>query len=267
IVVLGQEAIRRDLGVDRFFAHADVLSGQRVGEADIKGRLRDVDQLGATFQLVEEVRFKKANSLRSDRDNSADVWTGITARIGPAVNAASWDSPSAELARAKYTEMLAWHDNHRNEGLLAMNWHLAKFSALVIRARMDVDELMGLLVKALDDWHSRSVNADALKFFVTLFRKFAELALAPTVQAKDAIWAAYDVFTEAMGLAPKDTNPSGFGYDPSDHATGIHRMLELFIRTADKILEEAASVVHVLITDPDHGIQAVRNQWKNVPKW
>jgi hypothetical protein len=267
ILVMSQEPIRRDLGVDRFFAHANVLSGQRVGQADIKGQLQDVDLVGATFQLIEEVRYKKPKSMTSPREDSADVWSDIKAKIGPAIHAENWDSPSADVARLNFDNMLKWYDNHRNGGLLAMNWHLAKYSAVIIKARMDVNELMGTLVKALDEWYSHSLDADGVKFFISMFRKITDLALAPVTTAKDAIWGAYDIVTDAMGLAAKEKEASGFGYDPSDHAMGIYRMLELFIRTGNQICDEATKVIHVLVTDPNHGIQAVRNNWRGVPRW
>jgi hypothetical protein len=168
--------------------------------------------------------------------------------------------------------MVKWYTNHRNDGLVALSGYLLRYSAIILKARADINELMGKLVEALEKWYV-TVTADlgeTLKFFVSLFRKAVEFALAPEITAANVALAFYDVGSDMLGAIPKgdtDKEKTPFKYDSSDLATGIYNFLKSYISAGNRVLEDAADAVDALVDDREYGMVSVRNNWVGVPAW
>ncbi|HEY0695243.1 MAG TPA: hypothetical protein VGD71_40175 [Kribbella sp.] len=256
-------SLLRDLEPFRFFAHADVLSGQRVGELSPDGQFVRGDVIADTFQLIEEVRNKKPASMTSPREHSADVYSDLKHYVDPLFADPNWTGTTRDGAFCRFGQVKKWYENHRDPALTAMSMFLVKYSAIILKARADINELMGKLVAFFKEWTKPMSIADIAEFALSVLR--AVLELKPKLI--DGLFMAYDVTKDAADLAKKSDKPTGFGYDSSDHSNGIYHMLDSYITAGDDVMREAATAVHNLVTDPDHGVLAVRNNWMGVPDW
>lgn len=260
-----ERTVLRDLTVDRFFAHADVLSGQRVGTLSPDGEISNTVELGRTYDLIEETFRKKAtDSTRPE--HSVDMWMRLTSNVDAVVSRENWDSGAADRARDRFIQLKQWYENHRNPGLNSMNEYLVKYAAIILKARQDVNELMGKLVATLDSVTARSAQ-EGLSFAVSTLDRILNFALNPPDTAKDAVLFVSDAISSAMEPATKSTEDSGFGFDTTDIHLGYYRMFESFIRAGDLVCWEAADAVAKLITDAEHGMLFVRRNWMSAPAW
>lgn len=260
-----ERSVLRDLTLNRFFAHADVLSGQQVGTLTEDGDLPGTSVLGATFQLIEEVRFQKPHRDTGPRPNSADVWKNVSQRLSWVVDEDNWDDEAGTLARDKYIQLSQWYDNHRTDAMFQMKVFLAKYAAIILKARADINELMGTLIKVLEDWTATN-SLDGIKFLLSALREVVGIVLEPP---KTVAKVALTIYDQVQKLAPgaKKSDDSGFGVDSSDIHLAYYRMLESYIAAGDKVCWEAAGAVARLITDAEHGLLFVRNNWVAVPEW
>lgn len=261
--VVGTRSLLRDMEPFWFFAHADVLSGQRVGELDSDGNLARGDVIADTFQLIEEVRNKKPKSMTSPRADSADVWSDIHTYVDPTFASERWSGLTADKAQCRYAQMVKWYENHRNPALQAMSMFLVKYSAIVLKARQDINEIMGKLVKFFEEWTKNDMSVVDIADFMLTFLK-GILGLTPKLV--NEMFLVYDVTKQAAELAKKSDHPTELGYD-GDASNGVYRLLDSYIRVGNDVLKEASGAIHELVTDPDHGVMAVRNNWVGVPDW
>lgn len=112
-------SILRDLEGRSFFAHADVLSGHRLGEQNSVGE-PEGDIVGDVYRLIEEVRFKRPNSGQRDA-NSCDVWDTIAASCDSLFNSPNgWSGDAAKAAQQRYNDLVLWYDNYRDGALAKM---------------------------------------------------------------------------------------------------------------------------------------------------
>ena len=101
-------SVLRDLEVNLFFAHADVFSGQRLGELNSVGEL-ECDVIGETYRLIEEIRFQAPKSIDTPRANSKDVWKNITDQCNTLFNSEDgWSGDASNAARPYYDQMTTW---------------------------------------------------------------------------------------------------------------------------------------------------------------
>lgn len=260
-----ERSILRDLTMNRFFAHADVLSGQRVGAVTEDGEISNAQALGDTFDLIQEAYLKKA--LESTRPyHSVNVWENIDVEVGGVMSRENWDGGAADSARARYSQLKQWYEHHRNPGLLAMNDFLVRYAAILLKARADINELMGKLVATLNR-ATADRTQEGLAFAVSALDKILNVTLKFPETVADATLLVTNVLKEAMGSATKSAQDSGFGLDPSDLQLGYYRMFESFIRAGDKVCWEAADTVAKLITDRETGLLFVRRHWVDAPRW
>ncbi|WP_460394502.1 hypothetical protein [Actinophytocola sediminis] len=260
-----ERSVLRDLTLDRFFAHASVLSGQRIGTVTEDGEIANSQQLGDTFDLIEEA-FLKKHPESTRPDHSVDVWRDINVKINAVVSRENWDSGAADNARDRYSTMVQWYENHRNLGLTAMNEFLVKFAAIILKARADINELMGKTVTILNNAAADTTQGE-IEFAVSALDKILNVVLNLPKTAADATLLVSDAIKNAMTPATKSSQDSGFGIDPSDLRLGYYRMFESFIEAGDKVCWEAAGAVATLVTDAENGLLFVRRHWVSAPRW
>jgi hypothetical protein len=262
---VGERSVLRDLAIDRFFAHADVLSGQQIGTLDADGEVSNAQTLGATFDLIEEVRLKREADLTVD-EITADVWTEFTNHVSFAISRENWDGGAADNARGRYVQLRKWYENHRNPALAKMNTFLVQYAAILMKARTDVNELMGKAVAVLQKAVA-SDPIDGLAFAVSVLEKALDLTINFPKTALDAALKVTSEVKNALGALPKAKENTGFGIDTSDIQLGYYRFFESFIEAGDKVCWEAAGAVSRLITDRENGLLFVRRNWEPASSW
>lgn len=260
-----ERPVLRDLTIERFFAHANVLSGQQVGTLTEYGELSDAQQLGTTFDLIEELRFKYRDT-KTAPEHSADVWTELTTRLDAVIARENWDGGARDHARDRYIQLKQWYENHRLPALAEMNQFLVRYATIIMKARADVNELMGKAVSTLEKVTATD-DIDGLSFAISLLAKALDLAINLPEEAKDVAIAVKDLVTTAFNAIPKSKKNTEFGFDTGDAKLGFYRFFESFIRAGDDVCWEAAGGVARLITDSKHGLLFVRRGWVPAPQW
>jgi hypothetical protein len=259
--IAGERSVLRDLTVNRFFAHADVLSGQKIGSLNEHGEVSNTEVLGSTFDLLEEIRLRRSIELTVP-DQTADVWTSLTGNLDFALNEA-WASGKP---RERYIQMKQWYENHRDPAISAMNKFLVAYAAILMKARNDINELMGKLVDAL----TKSVARDPLEeiaFFLSVLDKVLDLTINFPKTLKDAAVKVVSEVKSAVDSVSENKKDTGFGIDTSDIQLGYYRCFESFIKAGDLVCWEAAGAVARLITDAEKGLLFVRRNWVPAPNW
>ncbi|WP_199431459.1 hypothetical protein [Qaidamihabitans albus] len=174
-----------------------VLSGQKIGSLNEQGEVSNTQVLGATFDLLEEVRLGRDIDLTVP-DQTADVWTSLTENLGFALNE-QW---AEGQPRARFVQLKQWFENHRDPALSEMNKFLVAYAGILMKARSDINELMGKLVDALN----RSVASNPIEgiaFFLSALEEVLNLTLNFPKTLKDA------TLTVVSRALPWDTRTSG----------------------------------------------------------
>ncbi|TWE22515.1 hypothetical protein [Prauserella muralis] len=259
--IVNERSVLRDLGIDRFFAHADVLSGQKIGSLNEHGEVSNTQVLGATFDLLEEVRLGREIDLTVP-DQTADVWTSLTENLGFALNE-KW---AEGKPRARFVQLKQWYENHRDPALAEMNKFLVAYAGILMKARSDINELMGKLVDALNK-SVASNPIEGIAFFLSALEEVLNLTLNFPKTLKDATLTVVSGVKKAFDLATKSETDTGFGLDLNDIHLGYYRCFESFIRAGDAVCWAATEAVTRLITDAEKGLLFVRRNWVPAPTW
>ncbi|HEY0691761.1 MAG TPA: hypothetical protein VGD71_22300 [Kribbella sp.] len=261
-----QGSILRDLEGSRFFAHAQVLSGQRLGNRNAVGE-PEGDLVGDMYRMIETVRYRAPRTGEGGLQDSVAVWHGIREkgnRLFPAdPNAVpGWEGDAAAAARPRYDELTLWYERYRDNALAEMMGHLGRFAAVVYTARSELNELMGKLVKALEEWATAEpVNVG---FLLGVFGDILGFSLNPGIAA--GVTTFYSLVSKVVEGVTKD-EPSEFGYEenPED---GCYKLLGSFLTAGDQVLRRAVWAVDDLVTHDEHGVDSVRGgNWAPVPSW
>lgn len=272
IAFVDKGSILRDLEGRFFFAHADVLSGQRVGELNDVGEPTGAGVLSDTYFRLEEVRHKKQTASGMPTD-SADAWEYMKLQSGDNLFSPDvWGGDASIAAKCRYDQMVLWYQNHRNEGLHEMVGYLVRYAAIILKARMDINDLMGKLVKSLKEW-ADSGEPTGVEFLLSTLRNIVDFSLI-----KDPVSGGlklFDVLKEAVGKA-SNVDPSLFGYEDS-RTDGCYQMLNSFIKAGNQVMNRVADAIDDLVDGGEDaknlgGIKAVRGEtgtknWVAVPDW
>jgi hypothetical protein len=259
-------SILRDLDGEHFFAHAQVLSGQRLGERNSVGE-QEGDLVGSMYQMIEAVRYKEPRAAAGGRKDTVAVWHDIREkcnRLFPAdpQQAPGWEGGAAAAARPKYDELTQWYENYRNSALAEMMGHLGRFAGVIYAAREDLNELMGKLVQALEKWATEQPMN--VSFLLSAFGDIFGFAMNPGFEAgattfNNMVSKVIDGVTQGV--------PSVFAYEENP-ADGCYRMLDSFLRAGDQVLRRAVWAVDDLVGHPENGVESVRGgNWAPVPSW
>jgi hypothetical protein len=263
---VGERSVLRDLTLDRFFAHADVLSGQQVGSPNEHGEISNAQALGTTFDLIEEVRLRRGpNSARSH--NSDDVWTELTVNVGAVISQENWNGGARNNARDRYVQLVQWYENHRNPALAEMNQLLVRFAAILVKARADINDLMGKLVETLNRVASTHTQLDGLQFFLSAFETVLDAVVNLPKTTAETLLKVTSAVNKVAGEIGKKEDATDFGIDTSDVHLGYYRLFDSFIEAGDAVCRDAARAVSLLITDDEHGVSHVRDRWVPAPVW
>jgi hypothetical protein len=264
-------SIMRDLEGRSFFAHADVLTGQRVGELNDVGVPTGAGFLSDTYFRIEEVRYKKQTAAGMSQD-SADVWEYMKLQSGDSLFTPEvWGGTASGAAKCRYDHMVLWYQNHRNPALSEMVGYLVRYAGLILKARMDINALMGKLVKSLQEWVDSEPSG--VEFLLSNLRQVVDFAMiADPVSGGLKL---YDIMKEVVDKA-KNTDPSDFSYT-ANREDGCYQMLASYIKAGNQVLERTADAIDELVDggkDVKHqgGIKAVRGatntkNWVDVPDW
>lgn len=263
--------ILRDLDGRAFFAHADVLSGQRVGELNDVGEPTGAGVLSDTYFRIEEVRYKKQMASGMPTD-SADVFEYMKLQSGDSLFTPEvWGGAASTAAKCRYDQMVLWYQNHRNPALGEMVGYLVRYAAIILKARMDINTLMGKLVKSIGEWVDSEPSG--VEFLLSNLRLIVDFAMI-TDPVSGGL-KLYDIMKEVVDKA-KNVDPSSFSYT-ANRADGLYQMLVSYLRAGNEVLERTADAVDALVdggADTKHrgGIKGVRGgtgmkNWVEVPDW
>lgn len=133
-----------------------------------------------------------------------------------------------------------------------------------------MNELMGELVDALNQWHSS--NDVGASFFLSTLSKIIGAIQPPTITsvAQDFIGAMNDAVA-AAAKNETDSGNSGFGYNGSE-SDGVYQMLKSYIEAGNKVCQQAVDVVDGLVADVkvlhgDQDSEQPTSNWVSVPDW
>ncbi|GAB3447521.1 hypothetical protein [Actinophytocola sediminis] len=259
-------SILRGLDGVRFFAHAQVLSGQRLGNRNAVGE-PEGDLLGDMYRMMETVRYKAPRAGGSERQDSVAVWHNIREKCNrlfpsdPSVTP-GWEGEAAGKVRPRYDQLTLWYEQYRDNALAEMMAHLGRFAAVIYTARTELNELMGKLVEALDEWATAEpVN---VAFFLGVFGDILGFVLSPGIAA--GVTTFYGLVTKVVeGVTKGDASALGYEANAED---GCYQMLDSFLTAGDQILRQAVGAVNDIVTHNEHGVESVHGgNWAPVPSW
>jgi hypothetical protein len=259
-------SILRDLEGRQFFAHAQVLSGQRLGNRNTVGE-PEGDLVGDMYRMIETVRYKAPRADEAGRQDSVAVWHGIREKCNrlfptdPTVPP-GWEGEVAGKARPRYDELTLWYEQYRDNALAEMMGHLGRFAAVIYTARSELNELMGKLVTALNEWST--AEPGDVGFFLGVFGDILGFALSPGIAA--GVTTFYSLVSKVIeGVTKDEASVFGYAQNPED---GCYKMLKSFLTAGDQVLRRAVWAVDDIVTHDEHGVESVRGgNWAPVPSW
>jgi hypothetical protein len=229
-----------DLSVEQFFHHADILSGQDVGDVpEHANEIRDILQVKTggwaenALDCIEAARMGKSHPqwvalVENFTKDGGDIWQ-------------YWKSPAAEDAKTRFSALHLWYgdrnptDPYRSCGLGTLAQCLVGFATLIHGARLDIDNLMGVCVKEVHAWNEESGTAfpdgfgwSALKGVVSVVTSSPP---TKTITAVDAI----------------NTAAKGLGITEELKVGGCYEILTGYLTKADDVLKSAAAGVVALV--------------------
>ena len=204
--------------------------------------------------------------------DSADVWEYMKLQSGESLFAPEvWGGTASGAAKCRYDQMVLWYQNHRNPALSEMVGYLVRYTALILKARMDINALMGKLVKSLQEWVASEPSG--VEFLLSNLRQVVDFAMI-TDPVSGGL-KLYDIMKQIVDKA-KNTDPSSFSYT-ANREDGCYQMLASYIKAGNQVMERTADAIDELVDggeDVKHqgGIKAVRGatktkNWMDVPDW
>lgn len=110
-------SILRDLDVNMFFAHADVLSGQQVSELNDVGQPTGKGVMKDIYDQIEEVRFRRQSSTGRPEDSAAVHERIVNASGDSLFTPEVWGGDAAVGAKCRYDTMNIWYNTYRTPDL------------------------------------------------------------------------------------------------------------------------------------------------------
>ncbi|UJW31031.1 hypothetical protein L3Q67_38530 [Saccharothrix sp. AJ9571] len=237
----------RDLSVDEFFSHAEILTGQDIGRVAGKpgqnaealrfegqgegeggtggGWIKDAVTVirRAGFSDAESLQYNKLDQLQAGSAWWGDHWTGPPGSV-----------PADAHARCSIIDN--WQLERRRPALGVLSDYLVRYGAILHGARFNLNSLMGACVKQLEQVDATSSVNKGLVTGWKFFSGIAGVATAGPMAGVAAVDMMFNVLENQNGN--KALEPGGF-----------YGTLYSFLQKADELMESTSQRVGELIRE------------------
>lgn len=239
----------RDLTIEEFFHHADILSGQDIGTVEPYGdRIPEALKIqsgGWITDAVDILEHTRASADATEAYDDLDIFGEESAWWGE-----NWTDKQGRNAKTHSKRIDNWYENYRQPALDLLTWSLVRYGAIMHGARLDLNNLMGECVSNIEAFDARH-DSGRTAIGWQLLSGIANVASAG--------YAAPVVAAVEMQNFLDEANSA-----PIDKADGFYGTLVTYLRKADQLLADTADAVETLTRNlksafPDDKIQ--------VPTW
>ncbi|GAB3745508.1 hypothetical protein GCM10027598_82250 [Amycolatopsis oliviviridis] len=245
-----------DLSIEQFFYHADILSGQDVGDVPehanlIRESLKVVSGgwIERALDRVEAARMGQSHPLWVQLVENFTKDGGYLWQY--------WKGEAATAAMENFAELHLWYGDrdpggpYRGQGLGILAQCLLGFAAVIHGARLDIDNLMGACVRNVHAWddETESLSSIGWSLLSGITGVITGVGLEKAIEAISAINEIAEDIKHQKSL----------------QAGGCYDILEQYLREADDVLDKAVAGVEALTEKMRH----IRDEFENaaVPKW
>jgi hypothetical protein len=228
------------MSIAGFFAAADVFSGQ------------DLDSINNAVTIIEELRHRRDADAGDFRDTT-DVY--ISLDTGLALLLPTWTDMGGTAVAGLYDDMRIWYE-HRKEKLFVVSKRLVEFAAVIEASRRNINDLMGKLVKALEEHTNEGPWDDAT---LRLLDKIVGFALGKLDPTGVSPMIAAELFGLAIGAAEEEKAEAGLTGDT------YYDILGSYMKAARDVCESAARTSDKLAVKNSLGVPALTQLRTGMP--
>jgi hypothetical protein len=226
----------RDLSVEEFFSHAEILSGQDVGK--VRGyAARDHPE---ALALQNGGWIEGAGDALESVRASGRAWTEYACleplQLGSAWWGEHWSGPAGSVpheAKARCSTINEWYEHFRGPALTVLAESLTRFGAIIHGARFNLNSLMGACVDQLEKFDAEGEVAAGLSTGWKTYRGIVDLVTA----GPSAPFVIADKMVEVLGDNGTENLDSG----------GFYGTLYSFLQKADELMHRTTDEVDALI--------------------
>ncbi|GAA3799912.1 hypothetical protein [Amycolatopsis tucumanensis] len=227
----------RDLSVEEFFSHAEILSGQDVGK--VKGNAgRDPAALALQDGGWIERAGSALENTRASGRSLSEYGRLETLQVGNGWWAAHWSGPPGSVpheAQARCSTINEWYDHFRASALTVLAESLTRFGAIVHGARFNLNSLMGACVEQLEKFDAQGEVSPGLSTGWKTYRGIVDLATAGPM----APFTITDKMIEVLQANGTENLDGG----------GFYGTLYSFLQKADALMHRTVDEVDTLIRE------------------
>lgn len=243
----------RDLAVDEFFSHAEILSGQDVGS--VKGY---ADRVAEALKIQEGGWIDRAvNALENTRASGqalSEYGRLEQLQVGSTWWSDHWKGPKGSQAweaKARCSTINEWYEDFRKPALTVLAESLVRFGAIIHGARFNLDSLMGACVEQVERFDAEGVMIGES----TGWKTFKGISDVITAGPARPLVVADKMVQVLDGNGSKELDSGGF-----------YGTLYSFLRKADDLLQHTVDEVDALIDNLERKF-VIEDAHMGAPSW